>query len=59
VLPLVAGTDSPEFGSASRGGLSRKAAKTFAGCGVPAREALSILKPLKPISDSAALSIIW
>ena len=44
VLPLVAGTDSPEFGSTGRGVVSRKPAKAFAGYGVPAREAILILE---------------
>jgi hypothetical protein len=44
VLPLVAGTDGPEFGGASRGVVSRKPAKAFSGYGVPAREALLILE---------------
>jgi len=44
VLPLAAGTDSPEFGGASRGVVSRRSVKAFAGYGVPAREALSILE---------------
>jgi hypothetical protein len=50
VLPLVAGTDSPEFGSASRGIVSRKPAKAFAGYGVPAREALLILEQHDPVA---------
>jgi len=44
VLPLVSGTDSPQFGGASRGVVSRKPTKAFAGYGVPAREALLILE---------------
>lgn len=43
VLPLVAGTDSPDYGSASRGVMSRTSVKPYAGYGVPALEALSIL----------------
>ena len=48
VLPLVAGTDSPEFGGASRGVVTRKPAKAFAGFGVPARDALVILEQRDP-----------
>jgi hypothetical protein len=44
VLPLVAGTDGPDFVGASRGVVSRKPAKAFAGYGVPAHEALLILE---------------
>jgi hypothetical protein len=44
VLPLVAGSDSPQFGGASRGVVSGKPAEGFAGFGVPAREALSVLE---------------
>ena len=44
VLPLVAGTDGPEYGGTSRGVVSQKPAKEFSGYGVPAGEALSILE---------------
>lgn len=48
VLPLVTGTDSPQFGSAGRGVLSGKPENALAGYGVPAREALSILEQHAP-----------
>ncbi len=48
VLPLVAGTDGPEFGSASRRVVSSRPAKAFVGYGVPAREAISILERHNP-----------
>jgi hypothetical protein len=48
LLPLVAGTDSPEYGSASRGVASGKPAKAYAGYGVPALEALMILEQHDP-----------
>jgi hypothetical protein len=54
VLPLVTGTDSPEFGGASRGVVSREPAKAFSGYGVPAREALLILE-----QHDAAASRWW
>jgi hypothetical protein len=44
VLPLVAGTDGPQFGGASRGVVSRQPAKAFSGYGVPALQALLILQ---------------
>jgi uncharacterized protein DUF4240 len=44
VLPLVSGTDSPEFGGASQGVVSRRSVKAYAGYGVPARDALLILE---------------
>ena len=44
VLPLVAGTDSPQFGGASRGVVSGELRKPFSGYGVPALEAISILE---------------
>jgi hypothetical protein len=44
VLPLVAGTEGPQFGGTSRGVVSRQPAKAFSGYGVPAIEALAILE---------------
>jgi hypothetical protein len=44
VLPLITGTDGPEFGGTSRGILSQKPVNAFAGYGVLAREAIMILE---------------
>jgi hypothetical protein len=43
-LPLLAGTDGPEFGGSSRGVVWRRSVRAFAGYGVPAREPLLILE---------------
>jgi hypothetical protein len=48
VLRLVAGTDSPQFGNASRGIVSGQPAKPAAGYGVPAREAILALEQHDP-----------
>ena len=48
MIPLVAGTDAPQFGGASRGVVSGKSANYGAGYGVPAREALLVLERHAP-----------